>query len=393
MEEQKRDWVWLDWMIFGIRTVNNLLFIFYFLSMQDQFNIPYFGVVLWIAVAYAIPLLFWRPGAIHVLFFIIVEIILSGSLSIYFIYIVQEGSGYFMIAVFTIGYLSSRKMLFASIPISVIAIPVIAGLLLDDLLQFFNLVSSYAIALGVGICLQIIVSSNKKMKNLLTENKKKNEIITEQNKTLVQYAEQVEQLTLLEERSRMAKELHDTVGHTFTSTIMGLDAGIVLIDRDVEKAKVNLVQLRNVMEQGLKEVRRNIHAMTEEEEGTTLSLQLERIKSEFSKHTVTPIDFEVQGKEIDISGSKKIVMIRCLQESLTNAKRHGQASHIGVILLFSPQKLTLTIKDNGLGSDGIHLGFGLRSMEERVSLMHGQLDVHSELGKGTSVSCAIPLNP
>lgn len=62
MNEQKRNWLWLDWTVFGIRTVNTLLFIVYFFSMQEQFNIPYFGVVLWIAAAYAIPLLFWLPG-------------------------------------------------------------------------------------------------------------------------------------------------------------------------------------------------------------------------------------------------------------------------------------------------------------------------------------------
>ncbi len=392
MGEQKREWVWLDWSVLGIRTVNSMLFILYFFSMQDQFNIPYFGVVLWIAAAYALPLLFWRPGKIHIIFFIFVEMILSGSLSLYFVYNVQEGSGYFIIAALTIGYLASRKMLYVAIPICVIALPMIAGFLLD-LLQFFNLVASYAIALGVGICLQIIVSSNNKMKTLLAENEKKNEIITEQNKTLVQYAEQVQYLTLLEERSRMAKELHDTVGHTFTSTIMGLDAGIVLMDRDTDQVKVNLVQLRNMMENGLNEIRRNIHAMTEEEESITLSRQLERITSEFSKHTTTPIDFEMQGEEADIPipGSKKIVMIRCLQESLTNAKRHGEATHIYVILRFSKEEITLTVKDNGIGSDGIQFGFGLQTMEERVSLMQGQLDVHSELGKGTVISCSIPL--
>lgn len=84
------------------------------------------------------------------------------------------------------------------------------------------------------------------MTNLLAENERKTEIISNQNKPLIQYAEQVGKLTLFEERSRMTKELHDTVGHTFTSTIMGLDAGIVLMDRDADKAKTNFLQLRDV---------------------------------------------------------------------------------------------------------------------------------------------------
>jgi len=233
---------------------------------------------------------------------------------------------------------------------------------------------------------------NQKMKNLLEEIEKKNNIIANQNKTLLQYSKQVEQQTLIAERNRMIRDLHDTVGHTFTSSILGLDAGIILLDKSPDKVKEKLINLRKVMEEGLQEVRRNIYAMIDDEDRTPLSKQLERMSIEFSTHTSTHINFEMQGNEVEIPGYKKIVIIRCLQESLTNAKRHGKASQIDIILHFTEQKLSLTIRDNGVGSKNSNFGFGLRSMEERISSLQGQLIFDSELGHGATITCSIPLN-
>lgn len=233
---------------------------------------------------------------------------------------------------------------------------------------------------------------NQKIKNLLVEIEKKNYIIANQNKTLLQYSKQVEQQTLLEERNRMIRDLHDTVGHTFTSSIMGLDASIILLDKSPDKVKEKLINLRKVMDEGLQEVRSNIHAMIDDEDRTPLSKQLERMSVEFSTHTSTLINFEMQGNEVEIPGYKKIVIIRCLQESLTNAKRHGQASQIDILLFFSAQKLNLTVRDNGVGSHDFNFGFGLRSMEERISSLQGNLIFDSKFGHGATIICSMPLD-
>src|SRR5690606_5518557 len=134
---------------------------------------------------------------------------------------------------------------------------------------------------------------------------------------------------------------------------------------------------------GLEEVRRYIHQMASDTEDSPLSQQLSRIIDEFALHTGTSIHLKTRGKEMDLPNHMKWTLLRCLQESLTNAKRHGQAASIQVTYICEKGKVGLVVEDNGIGIANPTYGFGLNGMKERLSALHGTLQVHSRPGQGT----------
>ncbi|MFC7440273.1 sensor histidine kinase [Laceyella putida] len=246
------------------------------------------------------------------------------------------------------------------------------------------------ITFGYSYVFHRMIDSEQQTKKLLLENEEQYRLIQEKNKALVQYTKQIEKMAIVEERNRMASELHDTVGHTFTSVIMGMDAVSYLIESSPEKAKEKLDVLREVMRKGLEEVRQNIHQIADEKT-SSLSIQMTLLANEFSLHTGAQTRIEIKGKEYEVSKPIRWTLIRCLQESLTNAKRHGQAMMIQVKLQFLPQRILLTVSDDGVGAEVIKYGFGLTTMKERLRSLNGELQVQAEPGKGMTIICSLPI--
>lgn len=246
-------------------------------------------------------------------------------------------------------------------------------------------------ATRIGTSYNLIASSNHQMKKLLKENREQLEIIERQNLILEEYAIQVEQLTLREERQRIAKEMHDTVGHTVTSLILGMEKTKKLMDADLERAKGVMDGLIRTARDGLSEMRENVYQQSYEEKGTLLSEQCRHIVETFSRNTKTDIELSISGEEIDLIQPIKFAMIRSLQESLTNALRHGKATKIHLVIHFSETRVKMVISDNGTGFQRLDRGLGLTTMAERVQSLHGELDITSKEGRGATVVVSIPI--
>jgi signal transduction histidine kinase len=239
---------------------------------------------------------------------------------------------------------------------------------------------------GIGIAVANVIEAEKRTQRLLVENRRQNQLLKE-------YARQIEKVTLLEERNRLARELHDTVGHTFTSVIMGLDAASYLMKTSPEKAQEQVDVLSDVMRKSLREIRTQIHQISPSEEREDVPSQLKKIADEFALHTKTNIHFEHIGlHEINISSQATITLIRCLQESLTNAIRHGNANEIMITLKADFSHLILLIQDNGIGIREVSFGFGLNGMKERLESLQGRLNIESKENEGTVVTCFLPVN-
>jgi signal transduction histidine kinase len=289
--------------------------------------------------------------------------------------------------------LSDRKNAWWTAPVFIAGFPIASLILIHGgptLMSFVSGIMNGTLVFGIGLGIQRFQNSIEKSKKLLQENQYQYQLIHQQNKVLEQYANQIEHQTLVEERNRVARELHDTVGHTFTSVIMGMDAVSYLIEASPQKAMERLDVLRNVTRKGLEEVRRSIHQMAPEGDDLLLSLQLAGLANEFALHTGTKVHLETRGTEYELPKQTKLTFIRCLQESLTNAKRHGSASTVHVVLHFHADRAELSIEDDGAGTDEFKAGFGMTSMQERISAIQGMLHVNSASGQGTTVKCSIP---
>jgi len=252
--------------------------------------------------------------------------------------------------------------------------------------------SSFTIAIiegffffSLGYGMWRIMDNQQKMHILLQENEAQRQI-------LEQYAKQIEKITLLEERNRLARELQDTLGHTLTSVIMGLDSVSYLIAEAPEEALATVNKLRVVSRTGLEEMRKQVHHIApDEHEGDSIAARLERIAEEFAALTGTHVTFQKDGEDNFVPLSLALILLRCLQESLTNAKRHGGARQIEVSFTTSIELLTLAIQDDGFGVDDIRFGFGLAAMRERIEAYQGELTVTSQTDCGTVVTCRLPL--
>ncbi|AHV95747.1 DUF4077 domain-containing protein [Paenibacillus sabinae] len=234
------------------------------------------------------------------------------------------------------------------------------------------------------------IDHNKEMQELLHENNSQLHLISEQNKALTDYAKQVEKLTILEERNRISQELHDTIGHTLTSLIAGMELVKAQAGEDHSKRMDNLL---HTARQGLEDIRDHVHQTNKTSSLEPLEAQMERLAKELSDNTGTAVQFGTAGERIELPVRHQLVLLRCAQEAMTNAIRHGQADAIQVRLSYEPNQIGLEISDNGSGisSGDVPYGFGLGTMKERIESLHGTLQVSSGFGQGVRLICTLPI--
>jgi signal transduction histidine kinase len=392
---ERRDWHWIDWMLLSVLTGWFLLGAIYCITGNaDLFGtLPWWaGLSLMFLGSFGM-LLFWRPYYVNPFWFPVAVLLTVGSLQVLMTWSMGKHTGIILVPLILVGFLSYRTTLWWTVPVFVFGFPLLdtfAFHILTSWIDAVNDVLNYALFYGIGSALGRMYRTQEKTRRLLDENQHQYSLIQQQNKALELYASRIEELTLQTERNRMARELHDTVGHTFTSVIMGMDAVTYLIEAAPNKAKEQLEKLRTVTRNGLEEVRRSIHQMAPQDDDLMLSEQLSLLANEFALQTGTQIRVSVTGAERELPQQMRWTLFRCLQESLTNAKRHGEAAVVEVDLTFEPEQVELRIEDDGIGSDRLQDGFGLNAMRERLNALHGTLGIRSTPGEGTTVTCRIP---
>ena len=182
-------------------------------------------------------------------------------------------------------------------------------------------------------------------------------------------------MTEVRERNRLAREIHDTLGHTLTGIIMGSDAGLALFDAAPEEAKKRIQVVAQAARDGLNDVRRSIKALRPDAlENTSLEEALEAMISNFKATTSAEVLYDQQAGPLAFAQDEEDTLYRVLQESMTNAVRHGHATEIHISLTRRDNLLTIDVRDNGLGGgEDVKEGFGLRHMRERLELLGGSL--------------------
>ncbi|PNB77282.1 histidine kinase, partial [Pseudomonas sp. FW305-BF6] len=177
-----------------------------------------------------------------------------------------------------------------------------------------------------------------------------------------------------------SSELHDTVGHAYTSIIMGMETL-----RNELATEVGIQRLDSLLEMGRKsieDVRGYLHQMDSSCPSLSLIQSLQNLGDEFQEYAQVKVSFQAFGEEYQLSRQARIAFIRCLQESLTNAVRHGQGTEMIVSLHFEQQYTRLEVQDNGNGNVEWQEGFGINAMKERAMNLQGQLSVYTKPDQG-----------
>lgn len=197
-----------------------------------------------------------------------------------------------------------------------------------------------------------------------------------------------------DERRRIARDLHDEIGQSLTSVLIGLRTAEEALSFD--EARARLGDLRGIAAGALDEVRRLARGLRPSVlDDLGLGPALERYAEDYARAHGLRAEVQVGTLNGRLPDEVETTLYRIAQEALTNTARHAQASRVRVSVLRGPDAVTLTVTDDGRGfsSSGILAGqhLGLASMRERASLLNGSVCVESRAGAGTTVQVRLPL--
>lgn len=210
------------------------------------------------------------------------------------------------------------------------------------------------------------------------------------NKKMQKYVIVTEKFGEKNERKRLARELHDTIGHALAGMAVGVDACITMIDKNPQLAKAQLKIISKAIRKGMKDVRNSLNKMRPDFlQQYRLKEAIEKMKEEISDVTDLKINLNYQIDETGFDTKIEDILFRVIQESITNSIRHGLATVVDIDIYKENNLLCLKIKDNGKGCKAINYGFGLKQMVERVSQIRGDINFYSENGFTTEIK--IPL--
>ena len=229
--------------------------------------------------------------------------------------------------------------------------------------------------------------SREEVERLVTE-------LANANEHLRSYALKVEELAVTQERNRMAREIHDGLGHYLTSIHIQLQAASALLsaeDADGEKAVDGIQKAQNLAKKALADVRQSVSTLRSPLIG---HLPLSDLIRDHLQQTVTgtvAVQFEMIGEEVDLPPNVSWTILRATQEAVNNSVKYAHCSEILITLLFVDDQIRLTIEDDGIGSNDISGGYGLVGLKERIQLLNGELKITTSESNGFKVEIGVPI--
>lgn len=201
------------------------------------------------------------------------------------------------------------------------------------------------------------------------------------NERLRAYADEVAELSTAAERNRLARDIHDGLGHHLTESAILIEQASALRDSDPAAADRALAEAHRAVRQALDEVRQSVRALRP---GSF------RLSAAVAGLAGGAVSCDVTGEEHGHPLPVLTAVYRAAQEGITNARRHAGAGRITVRLAFEPRAVTLVVADDGCGFEPARTGFGLTGMRERITEVGGRLDVDSTPGQGTRLTVSVP---
>lgn len=261
------------------------------------------------------------------------------------------------------------------------------------LLGMKNILNSLNMLIFIIYMIVLMLTQLSEKERILSLNEKLNRAnseLTEANRKLEEYARESGKAAETRERNRLAREIHDTLGHSLTGIITGIEACVMLMDVAPEATKEQLRAIADVARQGVKDVRRSVKALRPDAlETLELEKALLQMIDEMRRSTNVEIEYQCDTRLKDFSKDEEDIIYRIVQECITNSIRHGKAGRIRIHISRKYNMLNICLKDNGIGCGDIQKGFGLHHMEERLDMLKGTLEYNGD--DGFTVIARIPI--
>lgn len=245
------------------------------------------------------------------------------------------------------------------------------------------------------ILLFYVSNENKEKVNaqaLYDELRVKEEELKKANINLENYASSIEELTLLKERNRISREIHDSVGHALSTAMIQLGAMERMASKENSHLEPMAKNLREFINDSLQDVRRAVKELKPIEYSSFEGIfKIEEISKNFSSLTGVEVDFKIAGTPWGMSSKQTSNIYRIVQEGFSNSLKHGNATRIKLNLNFSEEGLAVVISDNGKGTSIVEeTGLGLKNMRERVNELNGELKISSKEKEGFKIFFTVP---
>lgn len=312
------------------------------------------------------------------------------------IYYVEDVSRYFFMSLAIISY-AVTDFQFISLNFKLFSIKSYFAYFPSHPQQFmlviYNLLSSCNIIVFIVFCVFVIQQQRgviEEVNMLYSKLRGVNEELKNANHGLHELADVKEKMGQTKERNRLAREIHDTLGHTLTGISAGLDACIAMVDVSGERTKEQLKVLAKVTRDGIGDVRRSVSELRPDSlERLALDRAIDEMLESIRSITEAKVDFTCNADLKVFDEDEANTIFRIVQESITNAIRHGKASHIVVTICREDDNIRLNISDNGIGCTDMKKGFGTKHMMERVQLLNGR--IRFDGANGFTVDAKIPI--
>lgn len=250
-----------------------------------------------------------------------------------------------------------------------------------------SIFSAFGFVVGFSLVMALLQAQKERAEQLLQEVERSRQELEEAHGQLRNYAEQVEELTIARERTRVAREIHDTLGHHLTILNVQLETISKLLGRDPSRLAEEVAEARHVAEQSMQEVRNAVAALRPAGIATlSLAQALNQLGREFRRAAPeTELTLDLEADLPPLAPDVQMTLYRAAQEALTNVRKHAAASKALVRLRCEGGWLELLVLDNGRGSTAASGaaalsnagqragGFGLIGLGERVELLGGQV--------------------
>jgi signal transduction histidine kinase len=209
---------------------------------------------------------------------------------------------------------------------------------------------------------------------------------------LARSADQAVRMATVTERNRLARDIHDDLGHHLTAIAVQLEKATAFRDRDPDAADVALDDVRRSARQALADVRRSVAALREDDAPDSTATAMAALANGL-RGADFAVAVDVRGDESRYAAGARLALYRAAQEALTNARRHAGADRVELTVCFDEDEALLLVADNGCGfaaDPWLSAGFGLRGMRERLAAVGGTVAFDTTPEQGTRLTVLVP---
>ncbi|MBE7534012.1 MAG: sensor histidine kinase [Chloroflexi bacterium] len=235
------------------------------------------------------------------------------------------------------------------------------------------------------------------MSAIIDQSMQRRQLIEQLERTQAELAATKRHEGMLEERQRLAREIHDTLAQGFTSIVMHLEAAEQAMPDQPETAQKHLEQARTTARASLEQARRVVQDLRPGMlENQSLPDAIRRTAVRWQEETNIPVTTTVTGTSTALHPDMEVTLLRAVQEALNNIRKHARATAVQITLSYMADVVILDVQDNGVGINGaapssLSGGYGLQAMRERAAQLGGAVEIESVPGEGTTVVVSIPI--